>query len=121
MSHVSSATLPFEETRRIIHSYSMLLEDGTKPIFMDESVLPATKEKVKKALWAAIATTRDAEHRKIFKSAYLLLAFFLPGVGLKAVTPDNVQRWCELAKKMEREMRALKEELESVDRIHPLC
>lgn len=113
-SYAKSATLTFDEIRHIIHGYSLLLEDGSRPIFMDEAVLPANKATVKKALWAAIATTRDDEHRKIFKSAYLLLAFFLPGVGLRDVTPGDAQRWCDLATKMDLEMRTLKEELESL-------
>ena len=103
----------FEEIRRIISSYGDLLEDGSKPVFMDESVLPASKEKIKQALWAAISATHGKKDCKAFKSAYLLLSFFLPGVGLNGVnlSSENVKRWCELADKMTAEMKQLTQEL----------
>jgi hypothetical protein len=114
MSEGETAMLSFPEIKRILSSYGDLLEDGSKPVFMDESVLPASKSQVKQALWAAISTTNSEKYSKAFKSAYLLLSFFLPGVGLNGLnlSAENIQRWCELAERMDAEMKKLAKELE---------
>ena len=114
MSEGESAMLSFPEIKPILSSYGDLLEDGSKPVFMDESVLPASKSQIKQALWAAISTTNSDKYNKAFKSAYLLLSFFLPGVGLNGVnlSAENIQRWCELAEKMDAEIKKLTKELD---------
>jgi hypothetical protein len=122
MSEGETAMLSFPEIKRILSSYGDLLQDGSKPVFMDESVLPASKSQIKQALWAAISTTNSEKYSKAFKSAYLLLSFFLPGVGRNGVnlSAENIQRWCELAEKMDAEIKKLTRELEYL-RVHVRC
>jgi hypothetical protein len=115
MNNVESETLNAAKITRII----ALLASKSKRMLMDESLLPAKKPIVKKALWAGVLTAKSQEEKKAYKWAYLLLCSFLPDVGPNGVnlSENNLHEWEELSKKMNSEMKALKEELELLEGI----
>jgi hypothetical protein len=115
MNNAESETLNAAKITRII----ALLANKSKRMLMDESLLPAKKPIVKKALWAGVLTAKSQEEKKAYKWAYLLLCSFLAGVGPNGVnlSENNLHEWEELSKKMNSEMKALKEELELLEGI----
>jgi hypothetical protein len=112
------------EVKAILHAYGDLLCDR-EAIIQDESCLPTTKDRIKKALIVAIATAQNDEERSHYKSAYLFLSSFQPGVGAKPpqLPPegfniddldkysDDIKRRADWAKKMQEEAKILQEEL----------
>jgi hypothetical protein len=107
-----------EEIDRIAEAYGTLLENESMPMVMDESLLPASKEVLKKALWFAILKAESQKERDAYKCAYLLLSCFRPDVEPKTIplAVANVNEWDEVAEKVVREMVDLKKEIDLVER-----
>ncbi len=69
----------------ILKAYAEVHCNESKPCLMDESCLPATKEALKLALTAALASSASEEEREHWRCGYLFLARFLPGVGPEGI------------------------------------
>jgi len=74
-----------EDIREILQLYGALLEDQSKPLIMDESLLPASKEKLKQALLAVIIAAQTEEAKEAHKGAYVLLSSFFPALAQRAL------------------------------------
>ena len=114
---VKSRSLNAEETQHIIDCYAALL-GSDKAMFRDESLLPASKITLKKALWGKILGVESEEERDCYKAAYLFLSSFLAGIGPKGVelSVANIQEWDKLSEMMGNELKQLKKELELMER-----
>ena len=90
-------------------------------MFRDESLLPARKDTLKRALRGRILGAESEKQRDAYKAAYLFLSSFLPGVGPKGVelSVANIQEWGELSDMMNTELQQLKKELDSIEKKLP--
>lgn len=114
---VKSRSLNTEETQHIIDCYAALL-GSDKAMFRDESLLPASKNTLKKALWEKILGLESEKERDCYKAAYLFLSSFLAGIGPKGVelSVANIQEWDKLSEMMGNELKQLKRELELMEK-----
>jgi len=105
-----------DETQYLIDCYAALL-GSDKAMFRDESLLPANKDTLKRALWGRILEAESKEVRDAYKAAYLFLSSFLSGVGLKGIelSVANIKEWGELSEIMNTELNELKKELEFIE------
>jgi len=113
-------SLNAQETQHIIDCYAALL-GGDRPMFRDESLLPAGKDTLKRALWGRILGAESDKEKDAYKAAYLFLSSFLSGVGPKGVelSVANIKEWGELSDMMNTELKELKKELDSIERKSP--
>jgi hypothetical protein len=121
--------LTAEEIKRILDAYGDLLCDRHPSIIYDESHLPTTKDRIKQALVVAIATAQNDEERSGYRSAYLFLSGFQPGVGAKPFQlppegfdikdidrhADDIKRLAHWGEKMEAESKVLQQELRAIE------
>jgi hypothetical protein len=105
-----------DETQYLIDCYAALLASD-KAMFRDESLLPASKYTLKRALWGRILEAESEEVRDAYKAAYLFLSSFLSGVGLKGIelSVANIKEWGELSEIMNTELNELEKELEFIE------
>ena len=105
-----------DETQHLIDCYATLL-GSDKAMFRDESLLPASKDTLKKALQERILETESEKVRDAYKAAYLFLSSFLAGVGLKGIelSVTNIDEWGKLSKMMNTELNELKKELNVIE------
>jgi len=105
-----------DETQHLIDCYAALL-GSEKAMFRDESLLPASKDTLKRALWERILDAESEEVRDAYKAAYLFLSSFLSGVGLKGIelSGTNIKEWGELSKIMNIELNELKKEIDNIE------
>lgn len=117
LNDTGSDSLAPAEINRIVLAYADLLAELGKAKFMDESLLPASKAHVKIALQTAMLSANSERQRLACRAAYKILATFIPGVppDLFQLTVENVDQWCELAKKLEAESEVLEKELEELE------
>lgn len=113
-------SLDAQETRHIIDCYAALL-GSEKAMFRDESLLPASKDSLKRALGGRILGAESEKERDAYKAAYLFLSSFLSGVGPKGVelSVANIKEWGELSDMMNTELQQLKKELDSIEKKSP--
>jgi len=113
-------SLDAQETRNIIDCYAALL-GSEKAMFRDESLLPASKDSLKRALEGRILGAESEKERDAYKAAYLFLSSFLSGVGPKGVelSVANIKEWGELSDMMNTELQQLKKELDSIEKKSP--
>ena len=106
-----------EETQHIIDCYAALLRSD-KAMFRDETLLPAGKDTLKRALGGRILGAQSEKERHAYKAAYLFLSSFLSGVGPRGVelSVANIKEWGELSDMMNAELQQLKKELEFIER-----
>ncbi len=114
----NSVTL--DEVKGILDAYGDLLCDEKGAIIRDESCLPTTKDRIKKALAVAIATARTNDEREGYRCAYLFLADFQPGVGPRGIMKgdleaEDIVQGLPWLKKAQMEHQELKRELELLE------
>jgi hypothetical protein len=78
---------------------------------------PASKDTLKRALWARILEAESEEVRDAYRAAYLFLSSFLSGVGLKGIelSVTNIKEWGKLSEIMNTELNELKEEIAFIE------
>ena len=105
-----------DETQHLIDCYATLL-GSDKAMFRDESLLPASKETLKRALWERILDAESEEVKDAYKAAYLFLSSFVAGVGLKGIelSVTNIKEWGELSEIMNTELNELKKEIDNME------
>ena len=114
-------SLNAQKTQHIIDCYAALLGRSDKTMFRDESLLPAGKDTLKRALWGRILGAESEKERDAYKAAYLFLSSFLSGVGPRGVelSVANIKEWGALSDLMNAELQQLKKELEFIERKSP--
>lgn len=83
-------------SENLTHAYAAVLEkcaDSPNQAVYDLSVLPASKNEIKKALLVSMKLSENAEHLEALKGCYLSLADFQAGVGPKtnAIMTDDLR------------------------------
>ena len=111
-------SLNAQKTQHIIDCYAALLGRSDKTMFRDESLLPAGKDTLKRALSGRILGAESEKERDCYKAAYLFLSSFLAGIGPKGVelSVANIKEWDKLSEMMGNELKQLKRELELIEK-----
>lgn len=114
-------SLNAQKTQHIIDCYAALLGRSDETMFRDESLLPAGKDTLKRALSGRILGAESEKERNAYKAAYLFLSSFLSGVGPRGVelSVANIKEWGALSDLMNAELQQLKKELEFIERKFP--
>lgn len=119
--HEKSSGVSLDEVKEILNAYGNLLCDVEGAIIRNESCLPTTKDRIKKALTVAIVTARTNEEREGYRFAYLFLADFQPGVGPSGIMKgrleaDDIVQGVPWLEKAQAERQELVRELELLEK-----
>ena len=112
--------ISLDQVKGILDAYGDILCGEKGEMIRDESCLPTTKDRIKKALTVAIATARTNDEREGYRCAYLFLADFQPGVGPRGIMKGELEAedivqglpWLDKARM---EYQELKRELELLE------